>query len=133
MNCKHLFVRTSLLLLLILLSLVTGLFSPVILLNQQQSPPLRLQVSHCSTFRIMCDPSVGVFCSESIECFPDMAYKYSFQPFVTISVAPITTVGIILHFRFHSRCISTAGPLLFSFLIITSGLFAVISVYPLTP
>ena len=27
----------------------------VILLNQQWSPPLRLQTSHCSTFRIMFD------------------------------------------------------------------------------
>jgi hypothetical protein len=24
-------------------------------LNQQWSPPLRLQASHCSTFRIICD------------------------------------------------------------------------------
>ena len=37
------------------MSLVTGLFFPVILLNQQWSPPLRLQASHCSTFRILCD------------------------------------------------------------------------------
>ena len=32
--------------------------------------------SHCSTFRIMCDvPSIAVFCSESIECFPGTASK----------------------------------------------------------
>ena len=30
-------------------------FFLVLLLNQRWSPPLRLQVSHCSTFRIMCD------------------------------------------------------------------------------
>ena len=58
-------------------SLVTGLFSPVRLLNQRWSPPLRLQASHCSTFRIMCDvPSTAVFCSESIECFPGTASKF---------------------------------------------------------
>ena len=57
---------------------VTGLFSPVLLLNQQWSPPLTLQASHCSTFRIMCDvPSTAVFCSESIECFPGTASNFS--------------------------------------------------------
>ena len=40
-------------------------------------PPLRLQASHCSTFRIMCDvPSIAVFCSESVECFPGTASKF---------------------------------------------------------
>jgi hypothetical protein len=59
-----------LLLLLLLSSLVTGLFSPVLLLNQRWSPPLRLQASHCSTFRITCDvPSTAVFCSESINYY----------------------------------------------------------------
>ena len=52
------------------MSLVTGLFFLVLLLNQRWSPLLKLQASHCSTFRIMCDiPSIAVFCSESIECF----------------------------------------------------------------
>jgi hypothetical protein len=37
------------------MSLVTGLFFLVLLLNQQWTAPLRLQASHCSTFRIMCD------------------------------------------------------------------------------
>jgi len=38
----------------------------------------RLQVSHCSTFRInMCDVRrVAVFCSESIECFPGVSSKF---------------------------------------------------------
>jgi hypothetical protein len=44
---------------------------------QRWSPPLRLQASHCSTFHIMCDvPSIAVFCSESIECFPGTASNY---------------------------------------------------------
>jgi hypothetical protein len=43
------------------MSLVTGLFFPVILLNQQWSPSLRLQASHCVTFLIMCDvPSIAL-------------------------------------------------------------------------
>ena len=42
-------------------------FSPVLLLKQEWSPPLRLQVSHCSTSCIMCDvPSTAVFGSEII-------------------------------------------------------------------
>ena len=85
--------------------LVTGLFFLVILLNQQWYTPLRLQASHCSTFRIMCDvPSIAFFCSESIECFPGTASKFFLKLLVTITVAPIIT-GIIVHFRFHIRCI----------------------------
>jgi hypothetical protein len=50
------------------------LFFLALLLKQRLPPPLRLQVSHCSTFRIMCDfPSIAVCCSESIECFPGIA------------------------------------------------------------
>ena len=74
------------------MSPVTGLFSPVLLLNQRWSPPLRLQVSHCSTFRIMCDvPSTAVFCSESIECFPGTASRFFLKLLVTIPVATIYT------------------------------------------
>ena len=88
------------------MSLVTGLFCPVLLLKQRWSPRLRLQASHCSTFRIMCDvPSIAVFCSESIECLPGTASKFYLKLFVTILVAPIIT-GTIVHFRFHIRCIS---------------------------
>ena len=39
------------------MSLVTGLFFLVLLLNQRSFPPLRLQALHRSTFRIMCDVS----------------------------------------------------------------------------
>src|SRR5215475_9689330 len=96
--------------------LVTGLFFLVIHLNQQRSPPLRLQASHCSTFRIMCDvPSTAVFCSESIEYFPGTASKFSLKLLVTIPVAPIIT-GIIVHFRFHIPCISIHKLLYFNFL-----------------
>ena len=88
------------------MSLFTGLFFLVLLLNQQWSPLLRLRASHCSTFRIVCDvPSIAVFCSESIECFPGAASKFFLKLLVTIPVAPIIT-GTIVHFRFHIRCIS---------------------------
>jgi hypothetical protein len=54
----------------------------------------------------MCDvPSIAVFCSETIECFPGTASKFFLKLLVTIPVAPIVT-GIIVHFRFHIRCIS---------------------------
>jgi len=100
------------------ISLVTGLFFLVLLLNQRWSPPLRLQVSHCSTFRVMCAvPSIAVFCSESIECFPGTASKFFLQLFVTIPVAPIIT-GIIVHFRFHNRYISIHKLLYFKLLLL---------------
>jgi len=96
-------------------------FFPVLLLNQRWSPPLTLQASHCSTFRILCDvPSTAVFCSESIECFPGIVSKFFLKLLVTIPVAPIIT-GTIVHFRFHIRqslyinsCILTSFPLHFA-------------------
>ena len=100
------------------MSLVTGLFCLVPVLNQRWSPQLTLQASHCSTFRIMCDvPSIAVFCSESIECFPGTASKFFLKLLVTVSVAPIIT-GIIVHFRFHIRCISIHKRLYFIIIIV---------------
>jgi len=97
------------------MSLVTGLFFLVLLLNQQWSPSLRLQASHCSTFRIMCDvPSIAVFCNESKECFPGTASKFFLKLLVTIPVASII-IGIIVHFRFHIHCISIHKLLYFNF------------------
>ena len=90
-------------------------FFPVLLLNQRWSPPLTLQVSQCSTFRIMCYvPSIAVFCSESVECFPGTASKFFLKLLVTIPVAPVIT-GIIVHFRFHIRCICIHKLLYFNF------------------
>jgi len=37
------------------MSVATGLFFLLLLLNQRWSPPFRLQASHCSTFRTLCD------------------------------------------------------------------------------
>ena len=98
---------------IIIMSLVTHLFFLVLLLNQRCSPPLRLQASHCSTFRIMCDvPSIAVFCSGSIECFPGTVSRFILKLLVTIPVAPIIT-GIIVHFMFHIRCISSIHKVLY--------------------
>jgi hypothetical protein len=53
--------------------------------------------SHFSTFRIMCDvPSITVFCSETIECFPGTASKFFLKLLVTIPVAPIIIIIIII-------------------------------------
>ena len=67
------------------------------------------------TFRIMCDvPSIAVFCSESIECFPGTASTFFLKLLVTIPVAPVIT-GIIVHFRFHVRCIAIHKLFYFNF------------------
>ena len=100
------------------MSLVTDLFCLVLLLNQRWSPPLSLQVLRCSTFRIMCDvPSIAVFCSESIECFPGTASKFFFKLLVTIPVAPIIT-GIIVHCKLHIHCIPIPKLLYFNLLLL---------------
>ena len=117
------------------MSLVTGLFFLVLLLNQRWSPLLSLQATHCSTFRIMCDvPSTAVFCSESIECFPGTVFKFFFKLLVTIPVAPFIT-GTIVHFRFHIRCISIHILFYFNFFsasfctkLLSAGIAASISV-----
>ena len=83
--------------LFVLSSLVTGLFFPVLLLNQRWSPPLTLQASQCSTFRNICDiPSIAVFCSESIECFPGTVSKFSPKFLVNIPVVSIIIIIIII-------------------------------------
>ena len=126
----------------------------VLLLKQRWSPPLRLQASHCSTFRIMCDvPSIAVFCSESIECFPGIVSKFFlnfsllFQwPQLLLVQSYISGSTFVVSLYINS-CILTSFPLpfvqhfclwvlphlsvcmfsLFLFLIIISGLFAVTS------
>ena len=45
----------------------------------------------------MCDiPSIAVFCSESVECFPGTASKFFLKLLVTIPVAPIITDILLL-------------------------------------
>ena len=63
----------------------------------------------------MCDvPSIAVFCSEYIECFPGTASTFFLKLLVTIPVVPFIT-GIAVHFRFHIRCISVHILLYFNF------------------
>jgi hypothetical protein len=99
-------------------SIVTGLFSPALPLTHQWPPPLTLQVSHCSAFRNVCAvPSTAVCCSESIECFPGIAYRFFLKLSVTIPVAPIIT-GPTVHFRFYIRYISICNLLYFKLLLL---------------
>ena len=51
-------------------------------------------------------------CSESIVCFPGTASKFFLKLLVTILVVPVIT-GIIVHFRFHIRCISIPNKILY--------------------
>jgi len=53
--------------LLLWIVLSQTLFSLAFFFNQRRCPPLRLQLSDCSTFRIVCNfPSITVFCSEYV-------------------------------------------------------------------
>jgi hypothetical protein len=107
----------SLLLLLLLTSccsLVTGFLSSLVLLplSQWWTPPLRLQVSACSTFLTICDvPSMAVFVENLLSVvlvlFPDIP-----DYLLTIPVAPVFTE----HFMFHIRWIYILR-FLFSFLL----------------
>jgi hypothetical protein len=86
---------------------VTGFLSSlVLLLSQWWTPPLRLQVSACSTFLMMCDgPSMAVFCKESIECCLGIVSRYFCKLLLTIPVAPMIT-SMTTHFMFHILWIS---------------------------
>jgi hypothetical protein len=75
-------------------------------LSQWWTPPLRLQVSACSTFLMMCDvPSMAVFCRDSIECCPGIVSRYFCKLLLTIPVASMIT-GMTKHFIFHILWIS---------------------------
>jgi len=90
------------------MSLVTGLFFLVLLLNQRSSFTLQYFPYYVWRSKYSC------LCSESIECFPGTASKFFLTLLVTIPVAPIIT-GTIVHFRFHIRCMSIHKPMYFSF------------------
>ena len=104
LNVSFFYISTLLLLLLLLLSsssllssLVRGFFFMILLLNQRWSPPLTLQASHCSTFRIMCDvPSIAVFCSESIECVPGTVSKFFLNILLLLIIFVIVDVIVVV-------------------------------------
>jgi hypothetical protein len=49
----------------------------LLLLSQWRTPPLRLQVSACSTFLMMCHvPSTTFFCTQYIECCTDIVSRF---------------------------------------------------------
>ena len=91
------------------------LFLPGTSIEPAVIPTAQIQASHCSTFRIMCDvPSIAVYCSESIVCFPGTVSTFFLKLLVTIPVAPVIT-GTIVHFRFYIRYISIHRLLYFNF------------------
>ena len=59
-------------------------------------------------------PIRAVFCVESVECFPGMASKICFKPYVTVLMVPVIT-SIFIHFVFHICCISIPKLLYLSF------------------
>jgi hypothetical protein len=104
-------VCTIIIIIIILLSLVSGLLSFVLLiLKQQWSPLLKLQVSSCSATHVMRDiPSIAMFCSESNEFFPGMAFRFFFKPFVIIQVAQV------YYLYDHTLPVPHTFPLIWSF------------------
>jgi hypothetical protein len=92
-------------LLLLLFSLATG-FLPGSSLEPAVPPTTLTSSFTLQYFPVTCAvPTTAVCCSESIECFPGIAYRLSLKLFVAILVARIIT-GIIVQFRFRIRCIS---------------------------
>jgi len=76
------------------LSPITCLFFLILLpFNQKSYSMLKLQVSDCSTSRILCYvPNMATFCRESIECFLDTVMNFFyFNLFANILLAPIFT------------------------------------------
>jgi hypothetical protein len=71
------------------------------LLTQWWTPPLRLQVSDCSTFLMMCDVSstAGFFVENLLNVFL-ILFKNVFKPLLKIPVPQMIT-GMIKNFMFH--------------------------------
>ena len=56
-------------------------FLLVLLLKERRFPVLRVQVSDCNIFCIMCNVhSISIFCNESTDCVPGLASKRLFTP-----------------------------------------------------
>ena len=68
------------------LSPITCLFFLILLpFNQKSYSMLKLQVSDCSTSRILCYvPNMATFCRESIECFLDTVMNFFILTFLLI-------------------------------------------------
>ena len=82
--------------------------------------PAVIPTAQASSFTLQYFPYY-VWCSKysslflvNLECFPGTVSKFFLKFLVTIPVAPIIT-GIIVHFRFHIRCISIHKHLYFNF------------------
>jgi hypothetical protein len=82
---KRSFKNSSFFTTIIVILLSQVFLSLVLLLSHWWTPPLRLQVSACSTFLVICDVPSGVVvvfffwgggCRESIECCPVVVSRY---------------------------------------------------------
>jgi len=65
------------------------------------SPVKYVVYFYISTFRSMCAvPSMAVFCSTLISCFPGMLLRYCRSDFEMVPIAPLIT-GINFAYAFH--------------------------------
>ena len=80
------------------MSLVTELFFPVLLLNQRWSPPLRLQASHCSTFRIMCHVPIIIITYSMVQ-----SPSWEANWFAVIQKLPRISRNPKVHYRTQKR------------------------------
>lgn len=75
----------------------------LLLVNEWWNPALRLQVSDCRAFPVVCDvPSTALLVKKLLNSF--LVFQIFFSPLVIISVAPVIT-GAITCFLFHTRWI----------------------------
>ena len=69
-------------------------------------PMLNILYFYVNTFRSMCSmPSMTVFCSSLMSCFPGMLIMYFVNDFEMVPVAPVNT-AVTSIFTFHMRCVS---------------------------
>jgi ABC-type proline/glycine betaine transport system permease subunit len=101
---------TLLLLLLLLLCCchhhchhVTGLFFLVLLLNHWRSPLLRLQVTGCSTFCIVCNvPSIAVVCTLNLCYYSSGPIYYQYNHTFHVPHSVYFSTHKLWHFNFIS-------------------------------
>ena len=99
---------------IIITCLLTHPFSPWHFSSPNNRSGFQLPTAALRVLCVMFLIYVAVFCSESIECVPGTASKFFRTLLVTIPVAQVIT-GIIIHFRFHIRCMSIHKISYFSF------------------
>ena len=62
------------------------------------SPVICVLYFYISTVQSMCAvPSMSVFCSSLISCFPSMLFRYFLNDFKMVPIAPITSIILFLY------------------------------------